>query len=174
MREWYWYIARPNELFIDLDHPVGGPLRRLSHATARLRGAIAAHKLSVSDWYLYNSETPWHYHLMVRTEHDMSPAGRAMWEARLADDGYRHLMSLARLVATAGEHTYSLLIAPEIRAEYPRKPNFVCKCDSKHKGSTMEMCPIARIMHPVARLSHDHFGTPIYMDGPITTGRQEM
>lgn len=167
--EWYWYIARNDEIFVDLDHRAGNGNSRVTTARARLEGAIRAGKLAVNGAWLYASSTPCHYHLMVNTRECMSAAMRLFWEQRLCDDSFRSQMNLARL-AILGQ-PWSILIAPEYRKDYHRAPDYACRCPDKHKGDDMAMCPISRRLSG-ACLDANHWGAPVYRDDPLLIGRQ--
>lgn len=164
---WHWYVARSNELLIDLDHPAGGPLRRLHHFDARLRGAIHEKRLEVINYWIWHSTTPWHYQAAVRLSEPMEDLSRRMWEMRLADDGARALMNLARLVKQGDSK--SLLISNRRRSDYWREPDYFCRCEGKHKPDVMLTCPVNDRLN--CALDRGYFGKPIYSD-IIKVGKQ--
>ena len=167
-REWYWYVARPDELMVDLDHRAGPPRRALI-ARARLEGAIRAGKLAVADWWAYRSISPHHYHFMVALCEPMPALLRLFWEQRLCDDSFRSQMNLARLAILG--RPWSLLISPEYRHGYHRPPDYVCRCPGKHKGEIMSSCPVSRRLGD-ACLDANHWGAPAYREGDIILGKQ--
>ncbi len=153
---YFWYIAKANELFCDLDLSKKN-LERILLARARLRGAKKHGALDFEAWYPYQSESKYHYHFMVQLKHDLDPFRRILWESRLCDDMYRNNMNFARLVETG--KSWSLLITPIERRSYWRPPDFVCECPAKHKADIMRNCPIAQKLN--CTLAADHFGNPI-------------
>ncbi len=161
-----WYIALPNELFCDLDLR-GSTLERLLTVRARLRGARAQGKLDWEFWVPYQSETPNHYHVMIKLKHDLNPYERLLWESRFLDDGYRNDMNFARLQATG--NAWSLLITPFERRNYWRPFDYSCTCPAKHKSDVMKNCPVAQKLQ--CTLSADHFGDPIKLDDELLPNR---
>lgn len=164
---WHWYFSQDNELFCDIDDRPETD-RRIQVARGRLRGAMAARRLEVADYWIYHSQNAHHHHLMIRLCSPMPALQRLMWERRLVDDNNRGDFNLARL-ASFGE-SLSLLISREYRRDYWRGPDYVCKCSGKHTQEAMALCPIA-IQHN-RPLTADFFGGAIYLNDPIRTGKQ--
>lgn len=162
---YYWYVARENELFCDLDL-TDKTLKRLLLARARLRGAKESGALNWEEFTFYQSLTPYHYHLMVKTHVSLDPYARILWESRFCDDMYRNNMNFARL--QVGGRSWSLLITPIARSNYWRPCDFSCACPKKHKADVMAECPVAKGLE--CALAADHFGKPIYLDDAILLG----
>lgn len=156
---YHWYIARPDELFIDLDNSTE-EVKRLKLCIARLRGAKQSGALDWDQYFPYQSENKLHYHMMVRLKAPMSPHDRLLWESRFCDDHYRFCMNFARL--QAGGNSWSLLISPVERRSYPRKADYTCHCPTKHKREVMRDCPVAKLLN--CTLAEDHFGNPIWQE----------
>ena len=163
---YHWYIAGADELFADVDCKPRDN-QRLVKIRARLRGAKAAGALNWESAVFYSSETPYHYHLMVRLQAPMRPDLRLLWESRLGDDMFRNQMNTARLIETG--RSWSLFITPSLRSSYHRPPDFQCECPAKHKIDVMKQCPVARKLK--CTYGANHFGDPIILNDPIVLGR---
>src|SRR5208282_2447269 len=81
----YWYVARPNELFIDTDKMS----RSLAHTKARLQGAIECGKLDVAYVMQRPSTRPDHCHTIIVLNKYVDMIERAIWEIILHGDLYR-------------------------------------------------------------------------------------
>jgi hypothetical protein len=151
----YWYVARPNELFLDIDNVS----RSIQHARARLQGAIECGKLDVIAVVQRPSNRNGHIHVIVTIKGDSSPDSefytnettRRVWEIILHGDIYRGCCSIMR--SEIGIPAPSVLISPyeDFGWKHPtddifmdRWPDDKCDCEGKHKASVMETCPAAK------------------------------
>lgn len=149
----YWYVARPNELFLDIDNAS----RSLKHAKARLQGAIECGKLDVAYVMQRPSKSQDHIHAIVTlNEMDDKILGlpeQFVWEIILHGDLYRGCCTLMRYMNNIPAQ--SILISPfayfSNDEPYPfaagtwnkRHANDSCSCNSKHNAATMQNCPAA-------------------------------
>ena len=167
---WRWYIASPRELMVDLDSR-GDSKARLALALRRLRGAKLAHKLPVESAWLWPSNTPGHFHLVVRLSRPVSALWRLLWSIRLMDDPYRSLMNGARSM-TRGM-VGSLLITRMPWPGFYRQADHTCDCPGKHDTATMAQCPVAtRLLR--LDVGADYFGFPSDVEPVAGFGRIEI
>jgi hypothetical protein len=145
----YWYVARPNELFLDIDNVS----RSIKHARARLQGAIECGRLDVQFIMQRPSKSKNHLHVIITlNEPYVLPVARAVWEIILHGDIYRGCCNVIREYANVpapdilispfdhfGNTDYSETIKPQIRMSDDK-----CDCEGKHKASVMETCPAAK------------------------------
>lgn len=162
----YWYVARPNELFLDIDNPK----RSLPHARARLQGAIECGKLDVAYVMQRPSQSQNRLHVIITIKGDSSPDSefytnettRSVWEMIFHSDIYRGCCNVMR--SQIGINAPRVLISPypswvdiietgtkkhshgyviEATVEHVRHANDSCDCATKHNAATMETCPAA-------------------------------
>lgn len=141
-----WYIARPDELLIDLDD-AGRPTRTGApwievFFRRRLRDAIDDGKLRVRDAYLSPSNSTRHYHAIVRLGEPLPIMQRLVWQLHLGSDLYRGRADLMR--AARGFDAPSLLIRSHPMVEFYREPDRVCSCTEKHITSDQPACAVWR------------------------------
>lgn len=164
---YFWYIAKPSELFCDLDL-TDKTKQRLLLARARLRGAKKSGRLSWEKYYFYQSHSRFHYHLMVKLSTDLPDGEANLWESRFCDDLYRNNLNRARNLQTG--RSWSLLISPVERRSYWRPADYTCDCPGKHREEVMAACPVAKSLKGCT-LGADHFGNPIKETDDIVLGR---
>lgn len=144
----FWYLARPDELLIDLDDYMRPAPSKTGESRGpwgevffrrRLADAIRAERLPVESVYLDRSNSAKHWHAIIRLRPNApasSIAGilpaieRLVWQLRLGSDlmrGQADLMRLAR-----GVMCPSLLIRREPMADFYREPDCECPCTRKH------------------------------------------
>lgn len=129
-----WYIARANELLLDVDRAMaptkaGGPPRLDAFVRRRVRDAVLARKLDVKRLVVAPSYSPGNRHVLITMGRSMPMMERLIWQAWLGSDLYR---ARADLMRAAMGHLYpSLLVAPRIIPEW-RAPNAICPCEGKH------------------------------------------
>jgi len=138
----YWYVARPNELFIDTDKMS----RSLAHTKARLQGAIECVKLDVAYVMQRPSMRPDHCHTIITLKHEMYWLDRYVWEMILHGDIYRGFCNIMRshsniLNADILISQYDSFITSNLKQE--RWPDDECECLTKHNSATMQTCPAA-------------------------------
>ena len=132
---WAWYVARDDELLIDLDEymrqskrgPWGEVFWRL-----RLQAAIRSNKLEIAPagiWLVY-SFGEHRFHSIIRLARPMSALQRLVWQFHLGSDSYRAKNDLGRLAL--GVKAPTLLIAPAPIPNFYRDPDAVCRCTVKH------------------------------------------
>ena len=137
----YWYVARPNELFIDTDKMS----RSLAHTKARLQGAIECGKLDVAYVMQRPSTRPDHCHTIITLKHEMYWLDRYVWEMMLHGDIYRGFCNIMR--SHSNILNADILISPH-GSFYAKNGNTriyddSCDCKTKHNSATMQTCPAA-------------------------------
>lgn len=166
----YWYIARNDELMVDIDCKPGQPPAKLLLSRSRLMGGMGAGLLNVKQWGIFYSETVNHYHVIVQLASDLPIVERCAWESRLLDDPYRRDMNLARALYGV---TGSLLITPQRHKGFYREPDYVCSCRAKHTAEVMGLCPVAERVRGAAKIA-DYYGLPMRDKRPIIFGAQPL
>lgn len=157
----YWYVARPNELFLDIDNVS----RSIKHAKARLQGAIECKKLDVLHVMERESKTTNHLHAIVTLANPITDIERYAWEVILHGDIYRACSNIMRSIH--GIPSPDILISPwpyfEPNLEHPkfwrRYTDAICKCDGKHKKYLMEICVAAKKLRGI-HCTTAFFGKP--------------
>lgn len=137
MPENFWYSARANEIFLDLDSYVA--LRR---AMTVLSVAIRGKKLKVKTVWLFES-SPSHYHVIVELSEGLTMLSRLAWSLWMGNDRLRVAYVIERFAA-ALEHT-DLLVSSK---PYHRPADASCTCKKKHKPKNVtDRCPaMARLL----------------------------
>ncbi|MGH8715527.1 MAG: hypothetical protein ACREA9_28955 [Pyrinomonadaceae bacterium] len=132
----YWYIARQNELLLDIDRA-----EFLPHLSRRLQGAIDCEKLAVHSARIFPSIRNGHFHVFIFLSRALPDPERFIWEIILRSDIYRGCCNLMRWIN--GIKAPGLLIS---QYEYIgiRKPDYFCLCEEKHTNKIMAICPIAK------------------------------
>src|SRR5258708_2258750 len=130
----YWYIAREDELLLDLDtymRPTakGAPWGEMFFRR-RLRDAIANGKLEVTGVWLTQSYSKEHYQAVVKLHRTINQMARLVWQLHLGSDLYRGRADMMR--AVRGYPSASLLILPSKIKDFYRKPDEECTCTEKH------------------------------------------
>lgn len=139
----FWYLARRDELLIDLDEAMrdtgNGPWVEIFFRR-RLREAMLAGKLNVRDVYLTRSATNGHFQAVVRV---IPPPGdkvgrwsfaKLTWQLYLGSDLYRARADIMR--CAMGCPWPSLLILPDYIPDFYRDPDAICPCEEKHTSET--------------------------------------
>lgn len=180
MTAWYWYVARSNEIFVDLDSR-----RALSRALAVLRRAVTRESklrqaagtdrfrlggdnlrtvhenyppfenlLSVDSAFVYPSPTKNHVHLIVVLKDSLPIKLRACWALWMGGDQLRAAYVLER--ARHGLQAVELLTARKPYVDF-RPFDDVCGCKEKHKRSSVtEKCEAMNRLLGIHR-SADYF-----------------
>lgn len=140
----YWYVARPNELFLDIDNVS----RSIKHAKSRLQGAIECGKLDVAYVVQRPSKSKNHIHVIITLNKMMDDIESAVWEVILHSDIYRGCCNVMRGILRS--KSPRILISPHgdfgwNQGEYfaDRFPQGSCKCTGKHSAKVMNTCPMA-------------------------------
>jgi hypothetical protein len=157
----YWYVARANELFLDIDNVS----KSIKHAKSRLQGAIECGKLDVAYVMSHPSKNKNHIHAIVMLQNEMFPSHRFVWEIILHGDIYRGCCNIMRDMHNM--RSPDILISPFDRFAYlpdtdfddVRWPDDSCNCKTKHNRATMETCPAAKRLRGEFR-THGFFGKP--------------
>jgi hypothetical protein len=121
----YWYSARPNEIFLDLDSN-----RAIARALSVLRLALRRRDLSVEAVWLYSTPTPGHAHGIIELKKKMPWESRLAWSLWLGNDRLRAAYILRRHVTLKANH--DLLVS---KYPYFRLADAFCNCNHKHKES---------------------------------------
>jgi len=147
--QWHWYVARRNEIFLDLDSPA-----KASRAVAKLRRTLRREMLPIQAVYFYRSLSKGKYHMILRLNRVMSAEERALWAMWLGSDIIRGLYTLERL--RRGIRAADLLIVAYPYVEF-RQRDYSCQCKGKHKPRRItDHCPIMRRLHGEERTA-DYF-----------------
>lgn len=133
--KWFWYISRPDELFLDIDREYGSVE---NHLRSRLQGAIESGKLLVKNLYHEKSQSGRHEHIIITLQAPIPPIEKAIWEIILHSDLYRGCNNVMRIVRGVGAPT--VLISRRSMFFF-RSPDDYCFCSSKHKPNVMAKCP---------------------------------
>jgi len=84
-------VPGPRELFVDLDS---------EEALEECKGLVTTAVLSgipIGGWDFWPSRNRGHYHAVIETLFDLTPAKRIAYQASLGSDRRRELLSMARL-----------------------------------------------------------------------------
>lgn len=137
---WYWYAAKDNEIFLDLDSRA-----RAGYAFQRLRRAIRQQALDVDSVYFYRSQSKNKFHMIVVLRSPMDAMRRTRWAAYMGSDIVRCLYTQERIARG--------LMWPDIlitRREYFRSPDAFCFCAEKHKARRItQNCMVMRGCHGI-------------------------
>jgi hypothetical protein len=152
--KWYWYVAKNDELLLDVDNIA----HVLPHLRQRLQGAIECGKLDVDFVYRQKSQnkTGNHEHIIIKLKRPMRNLERYVWEIILRGDLYRGCSNIMR-------HLYdvpapSVFISPH-NCFFFRHPDHYCECKKKHKLDVMTDCPVAKKLRGEFR-DKGFFGKP--------------
>lgn len=163
--EWYWYVARENEIFVDLDSG-----RSITRALSVLRRALSVrphaktpiNKLNVRSVWLYPSIEAKHAHLIVELNEALPLNRRVAWSLWMGGDQLRAAYVMERAAAQSDSYPFSGMEPPAellaVRKPYGwRLHDDICECRSKHKAKRVtEQCPaLRRILGD--RRSDDYF-----------------
>lgn len=151
----YWYAAKENEIFLDLDSR-----RALRRAVSVLLIAMKKELLPVTSVYLYQTKQRGHFHMILVLWFDAwrrvgSWATKHAWSMWMGNDRLRVAYVLARRDdARIPRGGGDLLVSTR---PYFRHANAVCHCKRKHKAdSVTERCPAMRALLGKARAA-DYF-----------------
>jgi hypothetical protein len=144
----YWYSAKGNEIFLDLDS-----YRATSRALSVLRMAIMKKHLDVGAIWLYGTERKGHAHMIIELKQDMDWMTRLSWSIWMGNDRLRVAYILER--ENRGVQHSDLLTAKH--AYQFRDPDAVCECKEKHKQPRVTSnCPAMKLLLGLER-SADYF-----------------
>lgn len=146
----FWYVARNYEILLDIDRPNTA----LSHAEARLRGAMQHRALHVRRVEYHASNSASHLHALITLDQDLHPIERATWAIAFHSDIYRACNNIMRALYEIPAP--DLLITP---IKFDRPPDDICACEYKHGGPIMESCDAADRLRGVDRV-RSFFGRP--------------
>jgi hypothetical protein len=128
----YWYSARPNEIFLDLDSN-----RAIARALSVLRVAIRKKQLDIKGVWLYGTPTKGHAHLIIVLRYAVPWAVNVAWGLWMGNDRLRAAYVLAR--REIGSAHCDLLVTQGL---YYRQPDAFCECKEKHKPKKVtDKCP---------------------------------
>lgn len=135
----YWYAARPNEIFLDLDST-----RALARAMNVLRRILNkpmpapawGNGLHIEAVYHYPTSKT-HHHLIIVTGREHSYVMKTEWALWMGTDRIRAVYSLER--GRRELPIQDLLVSKE---PYYRTPDAFCECKGKHKPHKVtRACP---------------------------------
>jgi hypothetical protein len=133
---WNWYVARENEIFIDMDSYT----KSIDLCRRRLSAGVDAGILNVD--FVYNTQTSHdHNHIIIVLKNPMRDIQRIAWAIALHSDIYRGLCTLMRADA--------MIPAPDVligKRLYHRLPDAQCDCETKHVSGTMQNCHAAKLL----------------------------
>lgn len=146
----YWYVSRPNEIFLDMDNTN----KTIRHSSSRLLGAVECNRLEVADIDFHQSRNENHLHVIISLAHDMPPIQRAVWALILRSDIYKMASTVMRICHDTP--CPDILITP---IPFRRHWNDECNCEKKHNAETMNICPAAIRLRGEDRI-RGFFGVP--------------
>jgi hypothetical protein len=129
--KWFWYVATDRELMMDCD---GRTL--LEIAMKRLERDA---KFDYDKIFSAPSQSPDHWHLVVRLEEPMEIMRRMVWQLYLMDHVYRSCKNIFRVLDDVPSP--SLLISPKPWKNFWRKPDASCECESHKNHLKIWDCP---------------------------------
>jgi len=140
----YWYAARPNEVFLDLDSR-----KALMRAMKILRKSEGVKAI-----YHYPTSRAGHCHVIVVLAGVMSAKDRALDALWMGSDKLRACYVFSRI--EFGFSAVADLLVTK-RPNYHRKPDSSCSCEGKHKAKEVtDNCPaLQELLGPYR--SHDFF-----------------
>ncbi len=147
---WNWYVARDNELFVDMDRYK----ESIKHVKRRLQGAIDSNSLDVINASMFDSLSPNHRHLIITLRDMMPPYERFAWEMLFHGDIYRACANIMR--QSRGIPAPDILITTKM---LHRAPDDTCECSHKHIRKIMLSCPAAMRLRGNQRAAQ-FFGKP--------------
>jgi hypothetical protein len=141
----YWYVARPNELFLDIDNVS----RSIKHARSRLQGAIECKTLAVEYVMVRTSKSTNHIHAIITLSEPMPGIQRAIWAIILHSDIYRGCVTVMRNCSRISSPDILISPHPFFRIGFDASKNHRycddhCECVGKHSATTMRDCPAAK------------------------------
>lgn len=152
-RDWYWYVARENEIFLDLDSG-----RAITRALSVLRRALSVrpnakspiNRLDVKSIWLYPSLEPKHAHLIIELNNPLGLMRRVAWALWMGGDQLRAAYVMERFAAQSDSYPFQGM-EPAAELLAVRKPygwrfhDDICECPTKHKAKRVtEKCPALR------------------------------
>ena len=149
----YWYGARSNEIFLDLDSH-----RAVNRAIGVLRIAIRRKLLIVRSVWLYQS-SPRHYHLIVVLDHALLFVDKMAWSLWMGNDRLRVAYVMRRFINKDGCSSCLIdLLVAKSPYGFRTVPDATCKCKKKHKPKAItDKCPSMKMLLGDQR-SADYFG----------------
>jgi hypothetical protein len=124
----YWYVSRPNEIFLDLDSR-----KARTRSLHVLRRAMATKRLSVESVWLYPTITDDHSHLIVVLREPLPFLLRVSWSLWMGGDQIRAAYVLERY--RQGFEEAELLCSK--MTYWFRAADDVCSCEGKHKAKSV-------------------------------------
>lgn len=131
VKNWFWYVAKENEIFCDLDSR-----RAVARALNVLRRAMRRKQLDVVAIYFYPSVS--NYHLIVILKQPMERLWRVHWSLWMGSDRLRAVYTLERY--RRGVEAADVL---STRKQFDfRFQDDCCDCKDKHKAKRVtDHCP---------------------------------
>jgi|SRR5690348_13733802 len=129
-----WYVARYNELLLDMDCPE----KSSEHFLRRLRGAIDYGRLKLLSIEMHHSRNEKHLHVLLTLDQNIPPMEKCAWEIVLHSDIYRTACNVMR--AARRYPAPNILITP---FPFSREPDAICTCEKKHSYEIMQTCQAA-------------------------------
>lgn len=143
--KWYWYVAKPDELMMDLDGSILLEICKKRLARSVLKDMIALE-------YITPSHTPDHWHYTLKLMEDMPPLKRQLWQLYFLDHVYRSLNNCFRVLENVpspslliSDHKWDIGInihLLEAGKMFWREPDAICNCKKKHTGPDMSGCKV--------------------------------
>jgi hypothetical protein len=154
----YWYVAKDDEVFIDLD---GDKHNRLVTVLARIRGIMEYNPFAIKEVWMFPSRADNHFHIVLKLEIATSLEVRTALQLYCFSDIFRTCNNLIR--------RHFRVLAPDVlisslnwrkNFHFYRSFDYSCGCTEKHDHRTMTSCTAARYSRGIERAS-------IYFDKPI-------
>lgn len=155
---WLWYVARENEIFLDLDSK-----RALTRALSVVRRCLLVkpgrkgswNELPVRAAYVYPSLTPDHFHMVLVLDNEVSFYLRVAWALWMGSDRLRAAYVMERfrwlpdfpptLFEEVHGYIPSDLFSVPVGSVRWRIHDDLCSCKEKHKADAVtSKCPALR------------------------------
>lgn len=143
----YWYAARENEVFLDLDSQRA--LTRALHVVRRVIQAESTHRWpGIKAVFLYKTQRPQHYHMIVIWKAPLPRLERYVWALWMGSDRLRCAYVIKRRLE--GVTFPDILGAAYRYQEYEKFVGAVamtCFCKGKHKSEKITWnCPALQLL----------------------------
>jgi hypothetical protein len=154
----YWYVAKNDEVFIDLD---GDKPNRLVTVLARIRGLMEANSFAIKEVWMFPSRADNHFHIVLKLEVETSLEVRTALQLYCFSDIFRTCNNLIR--------RHFKVSAPDIlisslnwrkNFHFYRTFNYSCGCSEKHDHRVMRSCAAALSARGLNRYD-------IYLEKPV-------
>jgi hypothetical protein len=153
----YWYIAKPDEIFVDLD---GDRANRLQTVLARIRGIMEGTFFEIQEVWMFPSNQDNHFHIVARSRKIIPAQYRFALQLYFFSDVFRTCNNLVRHLDCPGAYDVLISRLDWKNLGFYRWPDATCNCEEKHSHNVMTNCTAAKDVRGQKR-------DKIYFDKPI-------